>query len=142
MKNTNEILTHIKYSPEFKKINTQSALLKLIDSLPVSIKKGVAFAYTKNQTLFFVVYHPVYKTEMKIEYNQTLIRDLLKKLQIANVEKIECFVTNKKVKKDFFEYEKIEIEKVNEKSYGLFDNNIEDKDLYNLFEDIRKTIKK
>jgi hypothetical protein len=140
MKNVKEILTHIKYSPEFKKINTQSVLLKLIDLLPFNIKKGVAFAYTKNQTLFFVVTHPVYKMEFK--YNETLIRDLLKKLQIANIEKIECFVTNRKTKKDDFEYEKIEIEKLKERSHGIFDNNIEDKELYKLFEEIREVIKK
>ena len=140
MKNVKEILSHIKYSPEFKKINTQSVLLKLIDLLPFNIKKGVLFAYTKNQTLFFVVSHPVYKMEFK--YNETLIRDLLKKLHIANIDKVDCFVTNRKTKTDSFEYEKVEIEKIKERSNGLFDNNIEDKELYKLFEEIRETIKK
>ena len=140
MKNVKDILTHIKYSPEFKKINTQSVLLKLIDLLPSNIKKGVAFAYTKNQTLFFVVSHPVYKMEFK--YNESLIRDLLKKMNLANIDKIECFVTNRKTKKDNFEYEKFEIEKLNERSNGIFDNNIQDKELYKIFEEIRQTIKK
>lgn len=139
MKNIKEILTHIKYSPEFKKINTQSALNKLIELLPFNIKKGVLFAYTKNQTLFFVVSHPVYKMEFK--YSENLIKDLLKKLHLANIEEVKCFVTNKKVDDKNFEYEKVVIEKIKEKSNGIFDNNIEDKNLYNIFEEIRNIVK-
>ncbi len=140
MKNIKDILTHIKYSPEFKKINTQSVLLQLIELLPLNLRRGVLFAYTKQQILFFVVTHPVFKDEFK--YSENLIRDLLKKLHLANIDEIRCFVTNKKSVKDEFQYEKITIQKYNERSNGVFDNTIEDKELYKVFEDIRETIKK
>ena len=140
MKNIKDILTHIKYSPEFKKINTQSVLLKLIELLPLNLRRGVLFAYTKQQTLYFVVTHPVFKDEFK--YSENLIRDLLKKLHLANIDEIRCFVTNKKSVKDEFQYEKIVIEKYNERSNAVFENNIEDKELYKIFEDIRETIRK
>ena len=97
MKKVNDILTHLKYNPEFKKINTNDTIEKLIDALPLKLKKGVKFAYIKRQILFFVLTHPVYK--MEFEYNKSLIKSLLKKANITNVDDIQFFVTNKIEKK-------------------------------------------
>lgn len=92
MKNASEILTHLKYYPEFKKINTNITIERLINALPLKMKKGVKFGYIKNQTLFFVLTHPVYK--MEFEYNKSLIKSLLKSALIANVNDVKFFVTN------------------------------------------------
>ncbi|WP_419673575.1 DUF721 domain-containing protein [Aliarcobacter butzleri] len=92
MKKISEILSHLKNYPEFKKFNTYSLIVKFIDVLPLKLKKGVKFAYVKNQTLYFVLTHPVYK--MEFEYNKADIKSLLKNFKIANVEEIAFFVTN------------------------------------------------
>ena len=92
MKKINEILSHLKNNPEFRKINTSILITKFIDVLPLKLKKGIKFGYVKNQTLFFVLTHPVYK--MEFEYNKALIKSLLKNFKIANVEDIGFFVTN------------------------------------------------
>ncbi len=134
----NEILCHIKNNPEFRKINTQEVLQKFIELLPLKLKKGIKFAYIKNQILYFVLSHPVYK--MEFEYNKSLINTLLKKSNIANVEEVKFFVTNKIEKKkkkvekgqDFFK----------ERSYGIFQNSIKDEELHQKMEDIRNIIKK
>lgn len=68
MKKINEILSHLKKSPEFRKINTQKTIQDFIDLLPPSLKKGVKFAYVKADILYFVLTHPVYK--MEFEYNK------------------------------------------------------------------------
>ena len=137
MKKVNDILTHLKYSPEFKKINTSQKLEKLIQVLPLKLKKGVKFAYIKKQILFFVLKHPVYK--MEFEYNKEIIKSLLKKASIANVEEIRFFVTNKLEKK---EDKVVESPSFKERSYGIFQNSVKDKKLREKFEQIRKIISK
>jgi len=137
MKNASEILTHLKYYPEFKKINTNVTIERLINSLPVKLSKGVKFGYIKNQTLFFVLTHPVYK--MEFEYNKSLIKSLLKKANIANVSDIKFFVTNVMERKEVPNEEKNFYQ---ERSHGIFENFCKDENLRKKFEDIRKIIKK
>ena len=132
----NEILSHLKNNPEFRKINTQETIQRFINILPLKLKKGIKFAYVKRQILYFVLTHPVYK--MEFEYNKSLINTLLKKAQIANVEELNFFVTNKierKVKKE----EKND--HFDERSYGIFENPIKNQKLHNKVEEIRKIIK-
>lgn len=136
MKNANEILTHLKYYPEFKKINTNITIERLIKSLPLKLNKGIKFGYIKNQTLFFVLTHPVYK--MEFEYNKNLIKSLLKDANIANVNDIKFFVTNVIEKKETINEEKVFYK---ERSFGIFENFCKDENLRKKFEEIRKIIK-
>ena len=136
MKNMNEILSHLKSNPQFRKINTSSSIKKFIDVLPLKLKKGVKFAYVKRQTLYFVLSHPVYK--MEFEYNKADIKSLLKKSLIANVEEIDFFVTNKIEKKS----QEVKYEPTyEERSHGIFANCIKDEKLFQKMEEIREIIK-
>ena len=136
MKKINEILSHLKNNPEFRKINTSILITKFIDVLPLKLKKGIKFGYVKNQTLFFVLTHPVYK--MEFEYNKALIKSLLKNFKIAYVEDIGFFVTNVIEKK---ESEKKEEPMYIERSYGIFENKAKDEMIFKKFEKIREIIK-
>ncbi len=136
MKKINEILSHLKNNPEFRKINTSLLIMKFIDVLPLKLKKGVKFGYVKNQTLYFVLTHPVYK--MEFEYNKADIKSLLKNFKIANVEDIGFFVTNIIEKKE--EQEK-PILFYKERSYGIFENKAKDEYIFKKFEKIREIIK-
>ncbi len=136
MKKINEILSHLKNNPEFRKINTSILITKFIDVLPLKLKKGIKFGYVKNQTLFFVLTHPVYK--MEFEYNKALIKSLLKNFKIANVEDIGFFVTNVIEKK---ERKKKEEPMYIERSYGIFENKAKDEMIFKKFEKIREIIK-
>ncbi len=136
MKKINEILSHLKNNPEFSKINTSALIKKFIDVLPLKLKKGVKFGYVKNQTLYFVLTHPVYK--MEFEYNKADIKSLLKSFKIANVEDIGFFITNVIEKKE--EKEKPVIF-YKERSYGIFENKAKDEYLHKKFEKIREIIK-
>lgn len=136
MKKINEILSHLKNNPEFRKINTSILITKFIDVLPLKLKKGIKFGYVKNQTLFFVLTHPVYK--MEFEYNKALIKSLLKNFKIANVEDIGFFVTNVIEKKENVkEAEPMYVER----SYGIFENKAKDEMIFKKFEKIREIIK-
>ncbi len=136
MKKLNEILSHLKKNPEFRKINTSSSIERLIELLPLKLRKGIKFAYIKKQTLYFVLTHPVYK--MEFEYNKGDIKSLLKKINIANVEDIAFFVTNKIEKK---EKPKEPIEYYNEKSNAIFENKATNEHIFKKFEEIRRIIK-
>lgn len=136
MKKINEILSHLKNNPEFSKINTSFLIKKFIEILPLKLKKGVKFAYVKNQTLYFVLTHPVYK--MEFEYNKADIKSLLKNFKIANVEDIGFFITNVIEKK---EEQKAPILLYEERSYGIFENKAKDEYLFKRFEKIREIIK-
>ncbi len=136
MKKINEILSHLKNNPEFRKINTSILITKFIDVLPLKLKKGIKFGYVKNQTLFFVLTHPVYK--MEFEYNKALIKSLLKNFKIANVEDIGFFVTNVIEKKE--SVKKLE-PMYTERSYGIFENKAKDEMIFKKFEKIREIIK-
>ncbi|MFW3411166.1 DUF721 domain-containing protein [Aliarcobacter butzleri] len=136
MKKISEILSHLKNYPEFKKFNTYSLIVKFIDVLPLKLKKGVKFAYVKNQTLYFVLTHPVYK--MEFEYNKADIKSLLKNFKIANVEEIAFFVTNIVEKKEKELEQKPFYE---ERSYGIFENKAKDEKIFKKFENIRNIIK-
>ncbi len=136
MKKINEILSHLKNNPEFSKINTSFLIKKFIEILPLKLKKGVKFAYVKNQTLFFVLTHPVYK--MEFEYNKADIKSLLKNFKIANVEDIGFFITNVIEKK---EEQKEPTPLYKERSYGIFENRAKDEYIFKKFEKIREIIK-
>ena len=136
MKKINEILSHLKNNPEFSKINTSFLIKKFIEVLPLKLKKGVKFGYVKNQTLYFVLTHPVYK--MEFEYNKADIKSLLKNFKIANVEDIGFFVTNVIEKK---ELKKVDEPIYKERSYGIFENKVKDEKLFRKFERIREIIK-
>lgn len=136
MKKINEILSHLKNNPEFSKINTSFLIKKFIEVLPLKLKKGVKFAYVKNQTLYFVLTHPVYK--MEFEYNKADIKSLLKNFKIANVEDIGFFITNVIEKK---EDPKEPLPLYIERSYGIFENRAKDEYIFKKFEKIREIIK-
>lgn len=136
MKKMNEILSHLKKNPEFRKINTSSAIERLIEILPLKLKKGIKFAYVKKQTLYFVLTHPVYK--MEFEYNKSLIKSLLKSALIANVNDVKFFVTNIIEKKEPLTENK---PYYSERSHGIFENFCKDEKLRKKFEDIREIIK-
>jgi len=136
MKKINEILSHLKKSPEFRKINTQKTIQDFIELLPASLKKGVKFAYIKADILYFVLTHPVYK--MEFEYNKSLINTLLKKYPLITVDQLKFFVTNKKDKKIEFN---VKENLYKERSHGIFTNHLTDQDLHAKMEAIRKIIK-
>jgi hypothetical protein len=136
MKKLNEIISHLKSNPEFKRINTATSIEKFISILPLKLKKGVKFGYVKGQTLYFVLTHPVYK--MEFEYNKADIKSLLKMGNFDNVTDIAFFITNKiEKKKKVAKSEPL----YKERAKGVFFNKANDKDIHEKFENIRNIIK-
>ena len=137
MKNMLEIIKHLKNNPQFGKINSSQAIKKFIELLPAKLNKGVKFGYVRNNILFFVLTHPVYK--MEFEYNKALIKSILKTYKQIDVQDIKFFVTNVIEKKEIIN-NKPDLYK--ERSHGIFDNKIQNPNLSKKLEAIRNIIKK
>ena len=127
----------MKQRPQLKKLNNNTLIDKLVTILPPKLKKGVKFTYIKNDILFFVLTHSVYK--MEFEYNKQDIKSLLKLVELDYIKDISFFVTNQVEKKIVKSENKKDDYK--ERSKGYFDNNSNDKKIRKHFEDIRKIIK-
>ena len=138
MKNMLEIIKHLKNNPQFSKINSSVAIDKFVKLLPLKLSKGVKFGYVRNNILFFVLTHPVFK--MEFEYNKALIKSLLKTYPDIQAGDINFFVTNVIEKKEKNNDKKIEY--YTERSYGIFDNKVKNPKLKKEFEEIRNIIKK
>ncbi len=122
----------------YKKVKIQTKLDKLLNILPVNLKSGVEFFYTKNNILFFVLNHQMYKNEFK--HNSMLILSLLREIGFENIKDIKYFVTNKpKIKK--FKPKMVEYPQYKRVSYGIFDNLASNRLVFEKFEQIRDLIK-
>ncbi len=139
MKNMKTLLNILRVQPEFEKLTTFELLKKLTNALPVGLKKGVKFAYIKNNTIIFALLHSLYKREFI--YAENTIKFLIKNLPFEiEINSISTFVLNEVtfIKKE-------EVEKpifYKERAFGVFTNNIKDKKLYTAFERIRLDIQK
>lgn len=127
----------MKQRPQLKKLNTSTIINKLISILPPKLKKGVKFTYIKNDILFFVLTHSIYK--MEFEYNKQDIKSLLKLVELDYIKDISFFVTNQVEKK--IEKNEDKEDDYKERSNGYFDNNSNNEKIHKYFEDIRKIIK-
>lgn len=146
MKNVSEILTHLLNSPSFKKLHKIRESEYFIKMLPLSLKNGIAFSYTKDKILFIALKHPCFKQEFYHKIH--IIRQLLKQYQqeknmLLEVNDIKFFVT--------FDAYKQEIRKKQEKtipltygelSRGIFKNQAKNPKIRALFELIRSNILK
>lgn len=132
-----EIVKHLKNNPQFSKINSSLAIEKFVKLLPLKLSKGVKFGYVRNNILFFVLTHPVFK--MEFEYNKALIKSILKNYQDIQCDDIKFFVTNVIEKKENIQ---VKIDTFSERSYGIFENKVKNPKLNKKFEEIRNLIKK
>lgn len=144
MKNISEVLTHLLSSPSFKRFHEIRESEYFIQMLPLSLKNGIAFTYTKDKILFITLKHPCFKQEFY--HKISLVKQLLKQYQqeknaLLEIKDIKTFVTynayQKEVKKN--QENKIPLT-YGELSYGEFENLAKDPQIHALFESIRKHI--
>ena len=146
MKRANEILNVVKSRPYFKSVQKYSCYNKLLTLLPPRFKNAIAFFYIKNNTLFGGLSHPGFK--MELNYNKDLVKALLKEIAKIEIECKELFESVKDVK--FFVshhhtpapiIEHNSNPKYKELAKGEFKILASDKELKEIFEKIRKSIK-
>jgi hypothetical protein len=143
MKQAKFIISQLTSQPSLKKLEQIASYKKLLALLPSAYQNAVRFMYNKNDTLFFALEHPSFK--MEFNYKKALIKNLLKELikkdkscVCIDAEELSFFITNKPSKdaKTPLKHQNI----YKEKSLGAFENNVQDKKLNLLFEQIREIV--
>jgi hypothetical protein len=146
MINTKELILNLSKDGRFsQKLNRQNCLDKLNLLLPKKIRDIILFNFVKHKTLYFAVEHQAYK--MEVDYNSKIIRELINSFKvidnckfITEIEVIKTYIyTKKNIINDYAQTTKIFYK---EKSFGNFENQANEKKIYQEFEKIRNIIKK
>ena len=144
MKSSKEIINHIIKKPLHSKLSELNCYNKIKAALPPHIGNSIAFIYKRDKTLFFALNHPGIK--MEFDYKHNLIKSLLEKIKLydkkcADIEiiYIKSFVTNKIDKSIDIKKPK---KRYKERSNALFLIDCQNKELKELFLDIKESIKK
>lgn len=146
MKNSMEVLAHLFSSPCFEKLHTHIAIQCFIQMLPFSIKRGIAFGYVREKTLFLAFSHPAFMQEFY--HKKPLIENLLKEYQnkkqdLLGVQGIKTFLKNTPYQKEVKSLQEKEMPLCyGELSKGEFINHATTQEIQGLFEEIREIILK
>ena len=137
LKDTTSILSNIASKPKFGEVRKRYKLTKLISKILLkSHFHWVLYAYYRNDTLYIATLNHIGQSELNLQ-KLTLISYFKKTNEYKNIQKVSIFrdkdykkIKKKTNKKDTF----------SEKSYGIFINNLKNKKLHTLAENIRKKI--
>jgi hypothetical protein len=142
-KTINRIFTQIANKPQFNQIRKRYKLEKLLSKilLPKHLHY-VLYAYYRDDKLTIAVSNHIGQNELNLQ-KLTLMKflkqiDEYKMIKNVSIFRDEEFALEQQTKSESIIEEDI---KFSEKSYGIFENNLKDKKLYNLVESIRKSIK-
>lgn len=155
-KTTNNILTNIADQREFSEVRKRYKVHTFLEKILIKkIMNYILFAFYRKEKLSIAVLHPVAQTELN--YQKKMIMDYakmlpefkdIKEISVFRYDKLYSFSKNydKKAHDDFHspfkKEQKDEIEPFfNERSYGIFENQIKDEKLHEQVERIRKLIK-
>lgn len=156
VKNTNNILSSLANQREFSEIRKRYRVHSFLEKILIKkIMNYVLFAFYRNEKLSIAVLHPVAQTELN--YQKKMIMSYakqvnefkdIKEISVFRYDKLYSFSKNydKKAHDEFTspfkEEQKDTVEPYfNERSYGIFENNIEDEKLHKKMEEIRNIIK-
>ncbi|MDF1880691.1 hypothetical protein JHD50_05130 [Sulfurimonas sp. MAG313] len=142
MKNSNQLVSHLRSQSAFSPLNNQACIESVKELLPPRLHRFILFGYIRHNIVFFALNHPGAKQEFDNIINS--IKTPLKQippLSCKNYEiyDVRAFVSHKKhmtftaVKPTYEEFE--------ERAEAEFENIIENKKLFQVFEEIRDIIK-
>jgi len=142
MKNSNQLISHLRSQSAFSPLNNQACIQSVKELLPSRLHKFILFGYIRHNIVFFALNHPGAKQEFDNIINS--IKTPLKKMpplscKSFNLYDVRAFVSHKKTMK--FSPIKSSDVQYQERADANFDNNIENKKLHEVVEEIRDIIK-
>lgn len=157
LKTTNQILTKIANKSEFREIRTRYKVHNFLNKvLTKNILNYILFAYYRKNKLTIAVFHPVGQSELNYQ-KRTIIKYAKETKEFKDIEEVSVFRTdminpfNKKYSektsfKTFntpFDKKDFSLKKYSfkERSYGIFENSLTNKELHEKVEEIRTLIK-
>jgi hypothetical protein len=136
-KDTTKILSNIASKKEFKEIRQRYKITTLLSKILLKSQFNfVSYAYYRKDILVIVATNHIGQSELNLQ-KITLKKYLQKTQDYKNVIKVSILRDNNIIKKKKI---KKSVEKYDEKSYGIFTNNLTNKKLFNITENIRKSI--
>lgn len=157
-KTSNNILTNLADRSEFKEVRKRYKVHTFLEKILIKkIMNYVLFAFYRNQKLSIAVLHPVAQTELNYQKRMIIsyakqvaeFKDI-KEVAVFRYDKLYSFSKNydKKMHDEFsspFSKDKKDEDEVepffNERSYGIFENKVQDEKLHDQIERIREIIK-
>ncbi len=142
MKKASEILSHLWNNPLYQKMHQRQQIQHFVAMLPLSVRQGIHFCYSKNGILFFALKHSCFKQEF--DYKLTIIKQLLKDYQkiqkkLLGIMDLKAFVRNSPYQKSLQD-STYEVACYGELSSGEFRNFAKNKEIYEILERIKKAI--
>ncbi len=141
MKNSTQILSHLKHQPQFSKLAHYDCIKSVKNLFPPRLQQMILYGYIRNGVLFFVFNHPGAKQEFDIIIES--IKAPLKAHMPASCagspfHDVKAFVSHEPLSKQ--EDSDHTVETYPERSQGNFDNPVTDQKLHDTIETIRQTI--
>jgi len=142
MKNSKQLVSHLRSQSTFTPLNNQACINSVKELLPPRLHRFILFGYIRHNIVFFALNHPGAKQEFDNIINS--IKTPLKNMPPQTCKNFElydirAFVSHKKTMK--FSPIQPTYEQYDERAKAEFSNEIEDKKLHQVFEDIRNIIK-
>jgi len=140
MKNSRNIIEHLRSAPTYQKLNQQMVLGALRKMLPKRFGDSIIFIHQKGDTLFMALEHP--GMLMELNYNLKLIKELLniastKYPELATIKNIKGYVKNKILDENTKNSEP----RYFERSSGEFETEVENKNIEGMIKAIKEVIK-
>jgi len=142
MKNSNQLVSHLRSQSAFAPLSNIPCINAVKDLLPPRLHRFILFGYIRHNIVFFALNHPGAKQEFDNIINS--IKLPLKqippmacsKFKIYDIKAFVSYKTSLRPSTDTLKEVQFE-----ERSVAQFDNNLEDKKLHQLAEEIRDIIK-
>lgn len=143
MKNSQQIISSLQNEPRFKKLSNVRCIKKIQGLFPPHLQKMIIYGYIQNKTIYFVFSHPWAKQEFHniIESIKTPLKNFTpNECKEINFQDIKAYVSHKPYKNSTLYVGSSTAMSFKERAKAKFSNNVKDKNLYNIIEDIRKIL--
>lgn len=145
MKNSQQILSSLQNRTQFKKLSHVFCIKKIQTLFTQPLQQMIVYGYIKNKTLYFVLSHPWAKQEFHhiIQSIKTPLKQFVQQ-ECAEIEiaDIKAYVSHKPVQNTGLYTGASNQENFAQRADAKFVNNTTDKQLHDLFEEIREILKK
>ena len=147
VKTADSIIKQLRLLPQFQPLKRYDCYRKFLSLLTPRYQRAIPFIFIRNNTLNIAVSHP--GINMELNSNKDFLKSILTKLINEDVEckdlkasRIVLFNINRRAVNNGYNQQQDTIPRYKERALGNFTIEIDDKELKEIFIDIREIIKK
>jgi hypothetical protein len=138
IKSSTEILSNITNQKRFTTVKSRYKLKLILSKILLkSHLEWILYAFYTKNTLYIGTQNHIGQSELNMQ-KDAIIHNIRKLYEYKDIEKVSIIRDKHFTKLEKFVHKN---EKIQEKSYGIFENNFTDKKLHNIVENIRNIIK-